>query len=339
MRRNRYALGACLSGRAGRPSSRAGMTLLEVLAGLAIFMVGSVSIVGLFVTASVLHAEASHRRTTSFIMESLLAQVRAMPMREVYARTTVTADPGTGGGGNIDVSAVTPDLSRQAATFDFYPVHPLFDVRSDPTGALAERTQGPVLIEGESGGTGTEWAWYSDPDINPDPLFDTLVFATGPPPDRWLWSSVGVVVGIHSAAVRVLGPRTWHYVVEAPGLAAGALAVIVAGEPDTQPAGGAPTAGYIVIDEEWMAYDGPTLNSFTNLDRGWGGTEDVDHQAGTPVTVAREHPYYPGFYYTVQFYPVNATGAESHVVISVGYGNPAAFRVHTVRSIYSPATF
>ena len=74
-------------------------------------------------------------------------------------------------------------------------------------------------------------------------------------------------------------------------------------------------------------------------DRGWGLTEVVYHRAGTPVTVAREHPYYPGYYYSVQFYPVSSNGAESQVVISVGYGNQQHFRVHTLRTVYSPTTF
>jgi len=71
--------------------------------------------------------------------------------------------------------------------------------------------------------------------------------------------------------------------------------------------------------------------------RGWADTGAIAHPPGTPVTVAREHPYYPGFYYTLQFYPTDATGQEAHVVISVGYGTPERFRVHTFRSIFAPS--
>ena len=81
------------------------------------------------------------------------------------------------------------------------------------------------------------------------------------------------------------------------------------------------------------------LDQDGNPDRGWGGTAPALHDAGTPVTVARPHPDYPGFYYTVQLYPVNATGTEAHVVVSVGYGTVDRFRVQTFRSVYSPAKF
>ena len=362
MRRNRHALGTC-------PSGRAGMTLLEVLAGMAIFMVGSVSIVGLFVTASVLHAEAGHRRTTSFIMQDLLAQVRAMPMREVYATTMLAQNCGVADV-TSDVLAGTPDLDYQAASFYMYPVHPLFDPRSDAAGGLLLRYRGPILIEGQTSGVpaaGSEWTWYSDItfDINADgeDRFDLQAV------DRWLWRSGAP--GEHTADtdgdgfrdrdLRVLSPRTWLHVQDdqllfwpplpppAP-LRPDDTDIEVYGDPMLWPAGAEPLPpqGYLVIDEEWIRYTGwaslgaERCRFFWNVsddDRGWGGTEMVTHEPGTPVTVAREHPYYPGYYYTVQFYPVNATGAESHVVISVGYGNPQAFRVHTVRTIYSPQTF
>ncbi len=68
------------------------MTLLEVLLTLAIFLVGSVGIIGLFVAASVLHKDAVDRRTAAYIGETLLAHVQAQPMREVFAKTVVDVD-------------------------------------------------------------------------------------------------------------------------------------------------------------------------------------------------------------------------------------------------------
>ncbi len=65
------------------------MTLLEVLLTLAIFLVGSVGIIGLFVAASVLHKDAVDRRTAAYIGETLLAHVQAQPMHEVFAKTTI----------------------------------------------------------------------------------------------------------------------------------------------------------------------------------------------------------------------------------------------------------
>ena len=69
------------------------MTLLEVLLTLAIFLVGSVGIIGLFVAASVLHNDAVGRRTASYIAETLLANVQAKPMHEVFAKTTLVNPP------------------------------------------------------------------------------------------------------------------------------------------------------------------------------------------------------------------------------------------------------
>jgi hypothetical protein len=116
------------------------------------------------------------------------------------------------------------------------------------------------------------------------------------------------------------------------------------GDPTSAPA--APVSGYIVIDEEWMPYASRDANGFTvALDnngvpyRGWGGTKAAAHSFGTPVTVAREHPFYPGFYYTVQFYPTDATGSSAQVIITVGYGNPNFFHVHTFHTIYTPTSY
>jgi len=52
--------------------------------------------------------------------------------------------------------------------------------------------------------------------------------------------------------------------------------------------------------------------------------------------VAREHPFYPGFYYTVQFYPVNAGGSEARLIISVAYKTGKMFRTWFFRGAYAP---
>ena len=69
---------------------RRGMTLLEVLLTLAIFLVGSVGIIGLFTAASVLHKDAVDRRTAAYIAETVLAHVQAQAMHEVFAKTTIS---------------------------------------------------------------------------------------------------------------------------------------------------------------------------------------------------------------------------------------------------------
>ncbi len=51
------------------------------------------------------------------------------------------------------------------------------------------------------------------------------------------------------------------------------------------------------------------------------------------------YPGYPGFYYTVQFYPVNATGAEAHVIVTVGYGTDRRFRVQEFEGVYTPQSY
>ena len=206
------------------------------------------------------------------------------------------------------------------------------------------RPQGPILIEGEDGAAGTEWVWYTG--TNPSPPAEEFVIAAG---DRGLW---GTVAAVHNPAVRILQPRTWFYVLNVPVTNA-ANVMTVRGDPQNLPTGppdGAPPRGYIVIDGEWMVYGLRDPFSFTidpadadgdgiPDDRGWGRTTPAPHNYGTPVTVARPHPYYPGFFYTVQFYPVNARGTEAHVLVSVGYGTAERFRVQTFRSVYSAAKF
>ena len=72
--------------RKARADSRAGMTLTEVMLALAVFLIGSVSIVGLFVSASVLHAEGANRRTASFIAEELRSAALSSITRDCSAR-------------------------------------------------------------------------------------------------------------------------------------------------------------------------------------------------------------------------------------------------------------
>ncbi|MHC5034743.1 MAG: type IV pilus modification PilV family protein [Planctomycetota bacterium] len=341
-------------------ADRAGMTVLEVLLSLAIFLIGAVSILSLFVAASVLHAEATNRRTASFIANELLAQVKSMRFREVYARATVVTDEydGLGADDNVVADAVTADVLYQSANFNRYPRTDLFYPEQEEADAV--RSMGPILI-------GSEWMWYTG--LTGDVQFDILV------PDRGLW---GTSPSVHSAGNRILQPRTWHYVVDEEvhgreddgldGIIGNAdddldgdgdpeedwlevTEASVKGDPTSQPS--APTQGYLVIDDEWVRYDGRDFDGATDLgtftfsdfnndgapDRGWGGTEIRRHMPGTPVTVAREHPYYPGFYYTVQFYPVNTTGSESHVVVCVAYRTGTLFRVRTFRSLFAPTKF
>ena len=305
--------------------SRAGITLTEVLLGLAVFMTGSVSIIGLFVTASVLHAEGANRRTASFIAEELLAEAQSTRFSEVFAKTQLSADV-TAGAGSVGVYATQASDEYPAAAFDLHPVKEVFfPLRKDQD---PDRDQGPLLI-------GIEWIWGDQ---------GAGSFAGC---DRGLWRTSGVA---HFQDDPVLAPRTWFFVLDDDPLAAAAATVTVHGDPTARPADptgtndGAPLSGYIVIDEEWMGYESRDVNGFTigdldndgALDRGIGGTQAVEHAPGTPVTVAREHLFYPGFYYVVQFYPVNAGGSEARLLISVGYKTGNMFRTWFFRGAYAP---
>lgn len=299
-------------------AERAGLTVLEVLIALGIFLLGSVSIVGLFVTASVLHADATARRTVAFIAESTLAEIKARPFRETFAKTRIVNDLGN----SITVQAVEANYNSQAANFHLY-----------PKPVQAARHSGPILIR-------SEWAWYQVLGLD---SFDSL--------DRNLWGTTG---GPHAPFARVLQPRSWYYVLDNDLVGPDdpnfntTSSLTVRGEPDSLPSDatslGAPSSAYIVIDEEWIRYTSRHNDSFDWADpseqRGVGDSSAAAHRAGSPVTVAREHPRYPGFYYMVQFYPVNATGAESKVIVSVAHGSEAklrrAFFFHT---IYSPSRY
>jgi len=316
---------------------RGGLTLLEVLIALGIFLAGSVGIIALFVTASVMHTDASNRRKASFIAQSLLSEVQGMRLRDVFAKATLVANDS---GGDLTVDAVYPDQDYQAASFAVYPVvevlKPFGGVTLPPS-----RREGALLIDG--GGAGeSEWAWYSDV-VQPQSLSCALADR-----DKW-WGTA--VSGSHVAGARVLSPRSWYYVLDQD--AAAAETQIRVRYPRELP--DPPGTGYIVVDGEWMQYsswtddgsgngvfgvqpDGPDSDTAPD-GRAVGQTALSAHHAGTPVTVAREYPAYPGFYYAVQFYPVNASGLEAQLVVSVGYGTKDRFRVHTFRSLWSPTRF
>ena len=112
-----------------------------------------------------------------------------------------------------------------------------------------------------------------------------------------------------------------------------------------------PANGYIVIDREWMSYASwnAGTGTFTVFDGcchpgGRGGTRlgaDGRHGAQPPQPGNRRagYPGYPGFYYTVQFYPVNATGAEAHVIVTVGFGPQTRFRVQEFEGVYTPSQY
>jgi hypothetical protein len=324
-----------------KAADRSGLTVMEVLIALGVFMLASVGIVGLFVTASVLHADAINRRTTSMIAESLLAEVKGTPLRSVYAKTHVHPGPlgGPGDtGGTIYVDSLEPEPEYQAADFYHFPLAAGWDVR----------ITGFLLVEGADGAAlvPDELVYYEN--VNTQPL---------PSPDSFTTLTRDILVaggGVHPDGSRVLQPRTWNFCISDGDIAT------AANDPleetgsefdvyDASPAGWPPDEGYLVIDEEWMPYLWDAVNARFivrdldndgNPERGAGDTTPAQHDVGAPVTIAREHARYPGFYYTVQFYPANATGAESKVIISVAYGRGERLRrAHFFHSIYTPATY
>ncbi|MFO7957479.1 MAG: prepilin-type N-terminal cleavage/methylation domain-containing protein [Candidatus Brocadiia bacterium] len=295
-----------------RPAGRAGLTLVEVLIALAIFLVGSVSIIGLFVTASALHKDAVQRRTASYIAEGLLAEARGTPFREVFAKTRLLADLGN----TLDVQSTEPDFNYQGATFSLWPTS---------IAPEEERGEGPLLL-------GREWIWYTE---RASDSFSGL--------DRPLWDSTQ---GLNDD--RVLQPRTWVYVLDQELVSRdddpNVESITVRGDPSDAGEVPAPARGYIVLDTEWIRYTARDADSFSwdasETDRGVGDTAAPRHAPGTPVTAAREHPHYPGYYYTVQFYPTNARGAHSKVTVSVGYGTRRKLRrAHFFHTVYTPNKF
>jgi prepilin-type N-terminal cleavage/methylation domain-containing protein len=295
---------------------RQGMTLLEVLLTLAIFLVGSVGIIGLFVAASVLHKDAVERRTASYIAETLLANVQAKPMNEVFAKTTVLAD----GGGTINVPAVVPDAADPIAAFNGA-------VNSAPGGFLL--LQGSAIVP-----VPDELVFYSQqPTVGPPGVFNAVTR-----------NLTGAGTGVHAVNSVVLQPRSWDFGLTANLASGGGSFNVYAAA-----SGGAiPTQGYLVIDKEWMPYTWnsgasqftvPDLDGNGTADRGFGLTVAAPHNAGAPVTVAQEYPGYPDFYYTIQYYPVNATGAEARVIVMVGFGTPKRFHVEAFEGVYTPGQY
>ncbi len=312
-------------------SARSGLTVIEVLMALAIFLLGSVGIIGLFVTASVLHTDAVNRRTSAFIAEGLLAEIQGMRLKEVFAKTRVDTDGAEGSAGpllgagvqTIGVLATEPDFRYPEATFPTWP-------RPDDVTDL--RDTGALLID-------SEWIWWERNALVHDPI--TFADCT-----RSVW---GTSAATHDDNARLLHPRTWYYVVDdqdgstpavmdpLTGGETAATQVWVAGDPQSADFPERPS-NYIVIDEEWIRYGDVAPGRFIGLERGLAGTEARAHKPGTPVTVARPHPHYPGFYYTVQFYPANTLGSGAAVIASVAHGSPRSLRrAFFFRTVFTPA--
>jgi hypothetical protein len=318
-----------------RAAERAGVTLLEVLMALGVFLLGAVGIVSLFVAAGVLHTDATNRRKAAFVAEELLAEVRGMRFRDVFAWTKLG---GPAAGAVIPAFGVTADSAEQvwydAANFDEYPANEVFDTADEAVGMPANRTSGPILI-------GSEWVWCGDVDEAAAEFRDC---------DREQW---GTEEGTYELFDAILQPRSWYYVLDEELYASddasylpGAATINVTGNPLAAPR--APDDGYLVIDGEWMRYESRADGTFTLddadndgvRDRGLGDSGITAHHEGAPVTVARPHPRYAGVYYAVQFYPVNATGSEARVVVNVAYGTPVRLRrAFTFESIYVPTKY
>ncbi|MFW6119142.1 MAG: type IV pilus modification PilV family protein [Planctomycetota bacterium] len=299
-----------------RPAGRAGLTLVEVLIALAVFLVGSVSIIGLFVTASALHKDAVQRRTASYIGESLLAQTRGAPFRWHFASTRLDqgVDPTDG---SISVESTTPGAENPAASFDKWPIW----VGDEDRGA------GPILID-------SEWMWYDD--TGPT-SFSTVA--------RGLW---GTDRAEHYDGARVLQPRAWAFVLEEDLPATEETSLEARGPSEPPPPLTPGDSGYILLDEEWIRYTNVEQNESlwtfawddSERDRGAGHTVATAHQPGTPIALAWPHPDYPGYYFTVQIYPTNARGVQAKVIVSVAYGTASRLRrAHFFHTVYTPSRF
>ncbi len=318
----------------GKAATRGGLTLIEVLIALGVFLVGAVSVMGLFVTATRLHSEAVKRRTASFIAQELLAEVSALPAREVFATTRLDIPGGGPLGDDPDADVVVPVLGTTTRprdrTADPWDDGAYFD-QFPPPYQTTGRPEGALLIDGE-------WMWY-------DSLNEELAtFGV----HRGKWRSPARE---HEDGTDLLQPRTWVYVLEDQDgddtnntvilLDAGDTTVLVSGDPSRAGADFPPLASqYIVIDQEWIRYGSVAPNEFQELDRGLAHTPDVSHPPGTPVTVAWEHPNYPGYYCTVQFYPCDAAARQARVVVSVAYGSPQNLQgAHFFFGAYTPAKY
>jgi hypothetical protein len=112
---------------------------------------------------------------------------------------------------------------------------------------------------------------------------------------------------------------------------------------------GVPPRGYVVVDEEWMAYDAVAGNQFTIRSRGHARTAARPHKAGTPVTLAQMHFHYTNCAYSVQYYPADSGGSESHVIVTVAsgvvppqspdFGGPARMHSHIFHTVFMPTRY
>lgn len=289
-----------------RDGERGGLTLIEVMIALAIFMVGSISIMALFVAGAKMHADATSCRTASQILESLHAEVRAMPMTWMYAKTKLAQ--------NIDRDVVT--FQAEASGFEIDHIGAGFDQWPDST---LPRDSGLLYI-------GRETLWYGG--LAPKFFTGCIRGVAGPEPP------IGPNMP-HFIGDRVLQPRLASHALAVPMDKSDATALVL-GAPNNLP-----QSGYFAIDTEWFQYDGLNLTDPSPdngiIARGIGQTEAQWHKAGAHVAFASEYPHHPGYYYTIQTYPINTVGTETFVIIAVGYERQGKIRrVHTIQTPYSP---
>ncbi|HUT59587.1 MAG TPA: hypothetical protein VNA25_17190 [Phycisphaerae bacterium] len=205
--------------------ARAGMTLVEVLMGMALFMVGMTGIIALFATATRLHYEGSARRTATWIAESTLAEVRMQPGANLYAKTELT-DPVTASDTALPVVATVPDGDNPRAQFQRWPWW-----TRDFTDS---RRAGMLLVGGE-------WMWS---DALTSDSFDDL--------ERGVWGSAQA----HAAGTRVVQVREW---VLAYRDMPARDRLEVYGDPTALPI---PAQGYVEVERTWMQYSGFDATGF-----------------------------------------------------------------------------
>lgn len=305
----------------GRLADRSGLTLIEILFALGIFLLGAVGITGLFVTASAMHKDAVERRTAAYIAEEMLSEIRGAPFRTMFAVTRLDGDLGETDG-EIWVDSTEANAAHPGAAFNLWPIW---------AGAGLERSVGPLLV-------GREWMWHTDLD---DARFTGVA--------RGVWGTEQLS---HEAGAPVLQPRTWVFVLEedleAPGEPDEETYLVARGDPDPIEAFQPPPSGYIMLNEEWIRYSSVEPNGSlwtfewddSERDRGMGHSIATAHRAGAPIAFGWEHSDYAGFYYTFQVYPINARGTQAKVVVSVAHGTPTRLRrAHFFRTIYSATSF
>ena len=204
---------------------RAGMTLVEVLMALAIFMLGAVGIIGLFATATRLHYDAGQRRIASFVLDSTLAEVQKQPLAAYYAETKLIADA-TAGSSTLDVDSTFPyvdvvlDQDNPQAQFQRWPWWTQDFTDSRRTGMLI---------------VGGEWIWSDGLSAHE---FNTLT--------RGLWGPPGG----HPAGSKVRQVREW---VLAYRDMPTRFRLECLGRPTDLPI---PAQGYLEVEGTWMEYSG-----------------------------------------------------------------------------------